>query len=435
MPFQQQISSQLTQNQSNVLGKLKSYSNYNQFIPKSDLFIPLSRQVSLFDYIKQLFNSIGGAQAFENLLKTFLSKLFDLTNNYLEVKVVNAIAASLNAKNITIAQGATNQEWLNQYVLPGFNLAKDKILDLLLSFIFGPSQLMSNSMSKTGAPTQSPQSLLEMASCGQMLYSVSNLPDEGVGDIEYNKAQLQNQLSTGGVSFNISCQQVVIQMPQHVLDGIVSGTTATISGSRPSFNPSYSINALDSWVQSEVSRQNVPENKSSASKTFFESLIEKLLSLISTIVKPFLDPISVAINSIGNPFQTLIDKLGNKTQVPMPVTTDIIAPSACDVYNEGIKKMSGKQSDDSTMAFLKYLLNAVLGLLLSILLSELIKQVKKLLMNVVAKKAEDLAQRLIKARLAEYEDFFGAVSAEEQKLLKLEKALSHLIPILKSIIP
>ena len=435
MPFQLQSESQLTKGQSDVLGKLKSYSTYGLSAPKIDLFIPTSKQVSLFDYIKQLFNSIGGAGAFENLLKTFLTKLLNPASNYLETKVIGGIAHSLDVQGITIAKGSTNQDWLNQNVLPGFNLAKDQLLNLLLSFIFGPPELMSKSMKKAGVQNPNPSDLLEMVSCGQMLYSVSNLPDQGVGDLEYNKAQLKNQLSSGGgVVFNISCQQVVIQMPEQVLSSIVYGTNATIGGSSQSasFNPELAINALDSWIQNEVSRQNVPENKSSSSKTFFENFIEQLLNLISAIVQPFISPIFKSINSLGKPFNTTTDANGNKINTPIQVTENMVVASTCDIYNDGLKKMSGKPNNSDILgAFLSFLLNAVLGLLLSILLAELIKEIKKLLQNVVVKKAEDLAQRIINQRLAEFEAFFGAASAEAQKLAKLASALAKLKPLLQ----
>lgn len=438
MPFQNQIQSQLTSSQSNVLGKLKSYSSYGLSVPKVDLFIPISKQVSLFDYIKQLFKSMGGAGTFENLLKSFLTQLLNPASNFLETKVVNGIAHSLDVQGITISKGTTNQDWLNQIILPGFDLAKDQLLNLLLSFIFGPPELMVSAMTKAGVHNANPADLLEMASCGQMLYSVSNLPDQGVGDLEYNKIQLKNQLSNGGgVTFNISCQQIVIQMPPHVLNSIVYGTTSTLpgSGQPSSFNPNTSINALDSWIQNEVSRQNVPENNSSSSKTFFEGFIEQLLNLISTIVAPFVDPIFKTINSIGNPFHTKKNVDGTQTDTPLQVTQDMVVATPCDIYNEGLKQMNKQPNNSSNLsAFLHFLLNAVLGLLLSILLAELIKEIKKLLQNVVAKKAEDLAKRIITQRLAEFEAFFGAASAEAQRLAKLASALGKLKPILQMII-
>ena len=435
MPFQQQASSQLTKSQADVLGKLKSTASYGLSAPKVDLFIPLSQQISLYDYIKQLFNSIGGSSAFQNLLKSFLTQLFNPASNYLESKVVQGIASSLDKQGITISKGTTNTDWLNQEILPGFQMAKDQLLNLLLSLIFGPPDLMTSAMIKAGVKNPNPDDLLEMASCGQQLYTVSNLPNQGVGDLEYNKAQLKNQLSNGGgVVFVISCQQVVIQMPSNVLNSIIYGTNSTIpgSGQSSSFNPSDSINALDSWVQNEVARQNVPENSSTSSRSFFENFIEQMLNLISAIVQPFTIPIFDAINKKGNPFTSTKDANGNQIETPIVVTQDMICPSTCSIYNEGLKQMSGNPNNsDITGAFLSFLLNAVLGLLLSILLAELIKEIKKLLQNVVAKKAEDLAQRLIMQRLAEFEAFFGAASAEVQRLAKLSAALSKLKPILQ----
>ena len=441
MPFQNQATSQLTQAQSDVLGKLKSYSSYGLSVPKVDLFIPVSKQISLFDYIKQLFNSIGGKSAFENLLKTFLQKLFNPASNYLETQVINALAHSLDAQNISINKGTSNKDWLTINVLPGLDFAKDQIFNLLLSFIFGPPSFMTSAMQKADQSgkvwTAADESkLLEMASCGQSLYTVSNLPDQGVGDLEYNKIQLQNQLSTGGVVFNISCQKITIQMPASVLATIVP-TMQTIPGTSNSanFNPTTSINALDSWVQTEVARQNVPENQTDAGSSFFEGFIEKILNLMTSAITPKLIPVFSLINSLAKPTQTVTDSNGNPVESTLVLTPDMVTYSPCDIYNEGLKQMAGKPSSiDQKASFTSTLINALLGLLLSILLAELIKAVKKIIMNVVAKKAEDLAQRIITQRLAEIEAYTGNISAEAQRAAKLASALTKLKPILQMII-
>ena len=439
MPFQNQSESQLTKSQSDVLGKLKSYSSYGLSAPKTDLFIPLSRQVSLYDYIKQLFNSIGGKSAFENLLKTFLQKLLNPASNYLETQIINAIANSLDAQRINIAKGTTNKEWLTANVLPELNLAKDQILNLLLAFIFGPPSSMVTAMQasdtsgkKWGSGDE--QNLLQMASCGQSLYTISNLPDEGVGDLEYTKIQLQNQLATGGVVFNISCQQITIQMPPNVLATIVP-SIGTIPGTGSSdFNPAVSINILNSWVENEVARQNIPQNQTDAGNSFFEGFIEKILNLITSAVSPQLAPVFALINSKGSPTQSVTDSNGNISESSINLTQSMVTYSPCDVYNDGLNKMSGKPNNlNNSSAFTSYLINAVLGLLLSILLAELIKQIKNLIKNVVAKKASDLAQRIITQRLAEIEAYTGSVSAEVMRAAKLASALTNLKPILQLI--
>ena len=438
MPFQNQVESQLTQAQSEVLGKLKAYASYNLYVPKVDLYIPKNKQISLFDYMKKLFKSMGAGAAFDNLLKTFLKKLFDPASKFLENKIIEGIAHSLDAQGKILSQGTTNIDWLTANVMPTLDLGKEQIFGFLMALIFGPPPLMLSQLAKSkakagiGTPAMSPDSILQMASCGQMLYSISNLPDEGVGDLEYKKIRLQNQLATGGIVFEISCQEVIIKMPETVLNTIMVDSVGTIPGSTPVFNPTYSINALDSYVQHEVARQNVPENQTDASKTFWEGFVTKLLNLITTAASAQLDPIFDLITVNANPVQKIVDSItGVETFVPTTVTKESVISDPCSIYSDGLDKMStGNPTNNKKSAFTSFLLNAVLGLLLSILLTELLKLLKKLLKNILAKKSADLAKRLLKKRMAQFESFQGEVSAKAKRLEKLAQALIKLKPIL-----
>lgn len=438
MPFQLPAESQLTQSQSAVLGKLKTFSNYAIAIPKTDLFIPKSRQISLFDYIKKIFNAIGGRTMFESLLKRFLKMLFDPASKFLETKILDGIAHSLDAQNIHIKQGTNNKDWLYQNILPGMDLAKDQLFALILSMIFGPPSAMLKAMKKSdksgNTSKYSETSMLKMSSCGQMLYSMSNLPEEGVGDLEYRKIKLEKQLSEGGIVFDISCQEVVIKMPDRVLESITTTDEIIPETGKKGFNPETAINKLDVWVQSEVSRQNVPENKTDASKSFWEGFVQKVLNLITTAVTPQLDPIFLLINQQGNPVKIIVDKItGASSVTPVVVKIDEVSVDPCTIYSDGLAKMSGKPENNNKSAFMTFLLNAVLGLLLSVLLSELIKLVKKLLKNVLIKKATDLAKRLINKRKSQIETITGGAAAAAKKAAKLAKSLEKLKPILEMI--
>jgi hypothetical protein len=441
MPYIPQAESQLTKDQSQVLGKLKAYSNYGLNVPKTDLFIPKNQQISMFDFMKKIFNSIGGEAMFQNLLKTFVTKLFDKTTDLLEKQIIKALAGALDKQNITISKGVSNKVWLEQNVLPKMNIAKDQVLALILALIFGPPSTISTLMNKFntkngyGEKPVTPSSCLQMSVCSQLLYTMSNLPDQGVGDLEYKKLQLTEQITTGGIAFDISCQRVVIQMPTTVLAQIVP-VVGEIPGSTPKpFNPHVAVNTLDNWIQTEVSRQNIPENKSSASKSFWEGFVEKLLNLIMSAVSPQLNPIFALINKLGNPIKILVDKItGHKTETPVTVEKDSLTSDPCTIYNLGIEEIGTKKHSpekDTKSAFLSILLNAILGILLAILLQQLIKLVKKLLKKILAKKAADLAQRLIKKRLQVFEDTLGAATAQAAKTAKLVKALAHLQPILE----
>lgn len=66
------------------------------------------------------------------------------------------------------------------------------------------------------------------------------------------------------------------------------------------------------------------------------------------------------------------------------------------------------------------------------MIRRLIKEVKNLLAKVIAKKAQDLAHRLAKKRLAIYEAYFNAGKQEIERKIKLANALKKLSEIIKS---
>ena len=62
-----------------------------------------------------------------------------------------------------------------------------------------------------------------------------------------------------------------------------------------------------------------------------------------------------------------VDANGNKTESSLTLTPDMVTYSPCDIYSEGLNKMSGKSNNlDQKSSFTSFLINALLGLLLSI---------------------------------------------------------------------
>ncbi len=459
---------QLTPEQSKILGKLKAYSNYASFLPRLDLYLPKSKQIALFDFMKIIFSAIGNRNVFDALLNQFLNTIFNPNSNLLERKVLEAMASSFDKQSIILSGqklsngkyrysaddgvNPSNKEFLAQEVLPYFTLSKDIILAEIMALIFGPSSNI-----KKFNPTFTDAKAVEYASCGGSIYTISNLPNQGVGDIEYQKAQLQKQIQNGGIVFEISCQQVVIKLPENYTTTLFPGGLSTVPGTNSSsFNPDTTIRLLENFVQAEVARQNIPDNQSSASKSFRESFIEKLLNTITFSIMNQLKVVFDIIENKGIPVQVLngpvanatanlisnaitgqVQKAINQTIKPVPRNEleSFIKASPCDVYSIGIRSKSGENVDDAKnkfLAFATFLINAILGILLSILIKRLIKEIKSLLAKVIAKKAQDLAQRLAKKRLAIYEAYFNAGKAEIERKVKLANALKKLVEVIKS---
>lgn len=460
---------QLTPEQSKVLGKLKAYSNYANFLPRLDLYLPKSKQISMFDFMKQIFSAIGNRNVFDTLLRQFINTIFNPSSNLLERKVLDAMALSFDKQNIILnrqklsngkyrysqdnGENPSNKEFLNQEVLPYFSLSKDIIMAEIMALIFGPTSNI-----KKFNPTFTDAQAAEYASCGGSIYTLSNLPNQGVGDVEYQKAELKKQIQKGGIVFEISCQEVVIKLPENYTQTLFPGGLSTIPGTNnSSFSPNTTMQLLENFVQNEVSRQNIPDNQSSASKSFRESFIEKLLNTIVFSITNQLKLVFDIIENKGAPIQVLNGSATNaisnlaagaitnainsqiQNQIVKPVPRNelesFIKVSPCDVYGIAIRGKSGENVDQAKNKFLTFatvLINALLGILLSILIRRLIKEVKNLLAKVIAKKAQDLAQRLAKKRLAIYEAYFNAGKQEIERKIKLANALKKLSEIIKS---
>jgi hypothetical protein len=459
---------QLTPEQSKVLGKLKAYSNYANFLPRLDLFLPRSRQISLFDFMKQIFSATGNRNVFDTLLKQFINTVLNPNSNLLERKVLEAIARSCDEKKIILSNqklsngkfrysadgGLTpsNKEFLTIEILPFFSLSKEIIMAEIMALIFGPPSNI-----KKFNPTFTDEQAAEYASCAGSLYTISNLPNQGVGDIEYNKAELKKQVQNGGIVFEISCQQIVIKLPENYTT--IFFPVNTIPGqSKSSFNPDVTFQLIENFVKKEVARQNIPDNENSAAKSFRESFIEKFLNTITFSVVNQLGALFDLIEQKGAPVEILNGPLTNlaANAISKAITNQIqnatnqqpttrvitrtelesfIKVSPCDVYNVGLRQKSGQNVDNEKnryLIFATFLINAILGILLSILIRRLIKEVKGLLIRVIAKKSSDLAKRLARKRLAIYEAYFNAGKEEVERKIKLANALGKLTEIIKS---
>jgi hypothetical protein len=109
MGLQKQVENKLTPSQKSVLAKLASIRNFqldsvnSRLLSSLDFNPPTAEQMSLFDYLKKIIESVLGTSALDSYLKTFLDKMFDPNNNKLEMMVIKAMAKSLDANGVNLA--------------------------------------------------------------------------------------------------------------------------------------------------------------------------------------------------------------------------------------------------------------------------------------------------------------------------------------------
>ena len=80
--------------------------------------------ISTFDYLLRVCNAIGINP--EIAFQYFIFKVFDVGGDFLEDKVIKAVAASLDAKNIKLSNSSTNYDVIKSSV-PQYFLTSVKL--------------------------------------------------------------------------------------------------------------------------------------------------------------------------------------------------------------------------------------------------------------------------------------------------------------------
>ena len=348
MAFNTIPNNQLTTTQADLTAKVGSMKSLLALPFLKQTNIPKKNQISTFDYLKLILTSIGINP--DILMQAFVSKVFDQTTNFLENVVVTAVGASLDAKGIHLAKGQKNANVLNAQ-LTALNqsnflaVAKLAIAKELTYMIFGPKDGASSSAL---VPDQTRRNFLfGEAICGYNMFTLSNNPSIQNNDIEYNRVQLKTQLEAGQVIYQISCQDVKISLPPD--PGFIFGAGGATTVAGQTLNPAQSLDVLVSYINNSVQRINNQSNANKAGSTFYEVLITKLMSYITTLTIPYLGPVFGILYNIGtdsegndltqfNPENTLYGSCAINANA-VPETTAYSQSLMNDLYRELLKGM------------------------------------------------------------------------------------------------
>ena len=331
---------------------------------KTNKNIPKDQQISTFDYLLKILRAMGFPP--EPLFRLFIEKVFSSTETFLEEKVLDAVGASLDAKNITLSSSRSNADTLRAAIPATFlQTVKQAMAKELTLMVFGPRDGKASEALVPNAARRN--QLIDQAICSSNIFRLSNNPSERNEDVEFNRVALAQQLEAGEVQFEINCQTVKIKMPDDPEIFFGEGGPNTLN-SRP-VTPAQSIDLVVSHVQSEAGKINNANNAESVGKSFFEILIGKLLSYITTLIIPHIGPV----------FSWLA------TQP---------AASGVNLSNTVYDNCSLEQNNgNEQVAFSKSLLNALYIELLKIILLFAIKQFKKMVANYFALSARERQKR------------------------------------------
>lgn len=429
MPLKIPISSPLTDTQSELTSKIGSMKSLLSLPIDVNLNIPKSKQISTFDYLVKVMRALGIEP--EIIFNFFLDKIFDETGTFLDEKVIEAVADSIgqkgrllpNTNNPSATQSekdeykTQNREYIKNLVPNTFLQAvKHQLAKNLTLMIFGPKD--GGAADILNSDPIERNRLIEDAICGESLFSLSSDPIVLQEDVEFNRIALRKQLELGQVIFEVSCQDVKVNLPDDPTYIFEGGGLFTSSSTVPP-TPAQSLNLLVQHVKNQGQRINNEENSNSIGKSFFEILIVKLLNYISSLVFPFLGPIFTAISS-----DSAAAGLGASN----------IAYSNCDIMNSA---NDSSQDPLEKQEFFRSLANALLKELLRMLLVFTIKEFKKLVSNYFARTAIEKQKRRaekIKQKFAIFNALGEAaeLASKAQKYAAASASIASIIGVLPS---
>ena len=393
MPLDVPITPILTDTQAQltaVIGSMKSLL----VLPSAKNFnIPKDKQISLFDYLMKVMQALGLTP--ETVFNLFIGTVFDATSSFLEEKLIDAISHSLATGGVQLSPylnnptasetqkktyETNNKAYLNS-ILPTFFLQtlKEKLIKDFIIMLFGPTQ---------GGPTAilNPNTtetlyLINNAVCSEGIFSVSSDAFQKEEDVEYNKIQLRQDLAKGKVTFEISCQNVQISLPADPGYLFTGGGQFTQNITTPP-TPTQTIDLLVQYVNNQTQNINNEKNANSGGKSFFQLLIEKLISYMGPLL----------INIVPGIFNIINQNTGQNINYG-----DYIS-SSCEIAND--TSPDNSQQKKQKKSFIAILANALLRELLKIMLIYVIREFKKFIARYFAKRAiERQRRKLEKARM------------------------------------
>jgi hypothetical protein len=321
MAFNVPIQQPLTGAQSEALGKLSSMNNLLTIPFKKFFDRPKSQQISLLDFLTKIADATLGAGYIDNLIMTFINDLFNKGSEKLVDAIIKGIAGALDAKPITIKQGMSNQDWLDQNVKQELNVAmellKALIIKKIIILIYGPKdrikplKLPQNDYGNNPYLTQNykdltPEEYLDNAALSDVMFTTVNTVSNTYGDVEYNIVKLREQLEKGIVTFTVSCQDVKINLPESILqsaDAVIDNNIKvflqgqTVGGGPYTYqNPAGVLVELNGHIENETQRINGEENASAVKKSWIRILLDKLINLLPLVLYPILQKILDRIN-------------------------------------------------------------------------------------------------------------------------------------------
>ena len=420
MAYKVPIQNPLTEAQSELVAQVSSMKNLLSIPTLPKINIPKIQQVSTFDYLQKVMQSLGIQP--EVLFTLFLDKIFDQAGTFMEENVIDSIAETVAKKGRAlpnINQGTDNLSdeniqdfkqqniaYLNSIVPSNFlSVFKQKIAKDLTLMIFGGKDTSAGQYLNGDASER--ERLINSAVCAANNFDLSAPAVVRDQDLEFNRIALKRQLEQGQVEFEVNCQMVKIKLPEDPAFIFEGGGTGTIEGQ--AITPAQSLEVVVNYVQNQTQNINNEQNANQAGKSFFRIMIEKLIGYFGTIIYAYVNPIFAGIQS---------------TSAGSDLTKDSVLSDPCSILND--------PDNQEKSEFSERIANLLLKALLSIMLLEVIKRFKRLVAGYFARTFLEKQRRKAEKLKARF-GMLGDVAETAQKAQKYAAAVNSLSSIISSV--
>lgn len=414
------INSALTDTQAELISRISSMKNLLTLPSIKSINISKDKHITVYEYTKRVIDGMGFP--LDTVLSAFLTRVFDENNGLLENYVLKGIASSYANRGIRLPDSGIlpitgqliseltthNLEYIKAIIPDNFLTAfKEKIAKDLVLMMFGPKDGPSSEY--LNPDPQERQYLIDEAICSRNAFSLLGSVNVQEENLEVSRIDLARQLERGVVTFNINCQNVSISLPND--PSIIFESRSPITQTSIRRDPAQSLTYLVEYVGIQTQRINNSRNRESAGQSFFEILVQTLISNMASIISPIIS------TSFQN-YQPQLSQINNSTGI----APEDLAYSTCTVMNS--------PNVESTNTFGRSICNDLYQLLISIMVIFVLREVKKISISYFAKSKIERQKRRAE-RIRRRFGILGNIEENYERSARIAKAKE----ILKNILP
>lgn len=460
MAYQVPLDQPLSETQAELIAKIGSMKNLMSLNFLNRFKIPKGEQISVFDYALKIMKAMGVDPVI--LFQAFLNSFFE-TDKLLEfilrgtAQLAAALGVNLDPNStLVLSSDPTKEEKksltnVNYNYLNNNSFIKDALRTIiealkmqlikdLMTLIFGNPKKPSGQAVMSENQDTTYDRLGELVAdiyCGTEVFSVSAPTNIRNEDLEYNRIQIKEKAKQGKAFFKVTCEGVSITFPDDP-GYLFSDAPPGMVSSNPTTPGQALINCINHVAnQTQKAAQGGGQGTSSTNKkSFVQMILEKLITHIVALLKPFfmgiVTPIPGVVGPLSNGYDGLVSEIMTMLQsqgraAEANMFNDIYPPSSCEVTGWGADTNAWTPDQKRKSLLITILCNMLLNAVIGFVVSYLLKVVKQFIAKYLANRAANKAKR----KLDKLQQRFSGGKAEaiQKNAKKASKQASLLIKI------